>query len=83
MKARVDAGGGDADDYCILGSCYTALDKTAEAINAFDQSLAIDPEFGEAVYKRALVYAKIGKKDLSAKEMKIAKKLGYDGTSND
>lgn len=66
--------------YYQLGVLYSAIDKRAEAIDAFSAALVLEPTYANARYLRALEYAKAGDIPLATTELKIVRDLNPDNS---
>ena len=53
------------------------LDELARALDWYKKALAIDPDFGDAYYNMACVYALQGSKDMALRYLQIAAMNGY------
>ena len=60
--------------YNGMGVTHYARQEYPEALEAYRQAVAADPDFGDAYYNMACVYAVTGKKDLAFKFLELAAK---------
>ena len=67
------------DTYVNLGQVYLATNKFAEAKQALESALKIDPIYGEGHYLLSLAYQELNKADLAKAEFANAKKFGFEG----
>lgn len=72
---QVDAGIPEA--YNGVGVTYRMRNDLARALEWYKRALAVDPDFGDAYYNMACVYALDGKKDLALRYLQIAALNGY------
>ncbi len=61
--------------YHIRGIANAALDDYGSAIEDFDKSVSLKPDFARAYYNRALVKASLGKRGAAKADFKKAKEL--------
>lgn len=70
----VQGGGrGYADVHHLRGLCLSLLDRPAEALDAFDQALALNPRYLEAHLHRGLALNQLGRGDEAAAAFAAAK----------
>jgi len=67
----------DKDAWHNLGSVYVYLSRYSQAIPCFTKSISIDPRFASVYWDRGRTYRLLGKYDLAARDMGIARALGY------
>jgi hypothetical protein len=72
QPARVEA-------YNGVGVTYYARGDLDEALAWYKRSLDVDPNFGDAFYNMACVYAVDGKKELAFRYLRLAALNGYAG----
>jgi tetratricopeptide (TPR) repeat protein len=63
--------------YNGVGVTYRMRDDLPRALDWYKKALAVDPDFGDAYYNMACVYALQGSKDLSLRYLQIAAMNGY------
>ena len=63
--------------YNGVGVTYRMRNDLREALAWYKRALAVDPDFGDAYYNIACVYALRGKKDLALRYLQIAALNGY------
>jgi hypothetical protein len=71
----VDAGIPEA--YNGVGVTYRMRNDLPRALEWYKKALAVDPDFGDAYYNMACVYALDGKEDLALRYLQIAALNGY------
>jgi len=67
-----------AEVYYWLGRCLAKLNKSAEALAAYDESIRLDPQSAPAYRARGEVYEKLGEKTKAAADFARAKELERD-----
>ena len=73
---KAEAAGADgADAKFARGVLLYKQDKNTEALAAFDNILAADPQNGAASYQRAVIYAKMGQTDKAVDAYKKTTKI--------
>jgi hypothetical protein len=63
--------------YNGVGVTYRMRDELPRALDWYKKALAVDPDFGDAYYNIACVYALQGAKDLALRYLQIAAMNGY------
>ncbi len=63
--------------YNGVGVTYRMRNDLARALEWYKKALAVDPDFGDAYYNMACVYALDGRKDLALRYLQIAALNGY------
>ena len=66
--------------YHIRGIANAALDDYGSAIEDFDKTVSLKPDFARAYYNRALVKVSLGKRSAAKADFKKAKELDSDVT---
>ncbi len=75
--AAIDADAGIPEAYNGVGVTYRMRNDLPRALEWYKKALAVDPDFGDAYYNMACVYALDGKKDLALRYLQIAALNGY------
>lgn len=70
-----------ADAYNLLGLTLAMLDRPAEALQALDEALRINPRYIEAHLNRGIVLNQLGRVDEAQGEMEHAEALGAPDAS--
>lgn len=63
--------------YNGVGVTYRMRNELARALEWYKKALAVDPDFGDAYYNMACVYALEGRRDLALRYLQIAALNGY------
>lgn len=66
------------DYYLILGICYSEVGKNKEAIDTYNQSLKLDPNFDQAYIQRGISYFAESENSKAIKDFKQAIMLNPD-----
>lgn len=66
-----------AEAYNGVGVTHYVRNEYPEALKSYQEALVVDPEFGDAYYNTACIYAVTGKKDLAFKTLQLAAKNRY------
>jgi tetratricopeptide (TPR) repeat protein len=73
---KTDVSGFSANDWYGRGQEFTRDGRHKEAIEAFDQAIAIDPACGEAYFARGACCYKLGRYDQAGDDIDAAAILG-------
>ncbi len=68
---------GYAEGYNMMGVTYYARDSYDDALDWYKKALTANPDFGDAYYNIACIYAVEGKKPLALRYLRIALLNGY------
>ncbi|MEW5854460.1 MAG: tetratricopeptide repeat protein, partial [Myxococcota bacterium] len=68
---------GYAEGYNMMGVTYYARDQYDDALGWYKKALTANPDFGDAYYNIACIYAVEGKKELALRYLRIAMLNGY------
>jgi tetratricopeptide (TPR) repeat protein len=75
--AAIDVDAGLPEAYNGVGVTFRMRNDQEAALEWYKKSLAVNPDFGDAYYNMACVYALQGKKDLALRYLQIAALNGY------
>jgi superkiller protein 3 len=75
--AAVDVDPALPEAYNGVGVTFRMRNDQEAALDWYKKSLAVNPDFGDAYYNMACVYALQGKKDLALRYLQIAALNGY------
>jgi len=73
----IEADAGIPEAYNGVGVTYRMRNDLAQALGWYKKALAVDPDFGDAYYNMACVYALEGRKDMALRYLQIAAMNGY------
>jgi hypothetical protein len=73
----IDADGGVPEAYNGVGVTYRMRDDLPRALEWYKKALAVDPDFGDAYYNMACVYALEGRREMALRYLQIAALNGY------
>ncbi len=82
----IDVDAGLPEAFNGVGVTYRMRDDLARALDWYKKALAVDPDFGDAYYNMACVYAVKGDRQLALRYLQIAALNGYataDGMDRD
>jgi Tetratricopeptide repeat len=75
--AALELAPGLVEAYNGVGVTFRMRDDLAEALRWYKRALAVDPDFGDAYYNMACVYALQGRRALALRYLQIAAVNGY------
>jgi Tfp pilus assembly protein PilF len=73
----IDVAADVPEAYNGVGVTYRSRNDHAEALRWYKKALAVDPDFGDAYYNMACVYALAGERTLALRYLQIAALNGY------
>ncbi|HEX9050308.1 MAG TPA: tetratricopeptide repeat protein [Anaeromyxobacter sp.] len=73
----IDVDASIPEAYNGVGVTYRMRNELGRALDWYKKALAIDPDFGDAYYNMACVYALQGSKDMALRYLQIAAMNGY------
>jgi tetratricopeptide (TPR) repeat protein len=73
----IDADAAVPEAYNGVGVTFRMRNDLPRALEWYKKALAVDPDFGDAYYNMACVYALEGRKDLALRYLQIAALNGY------
>lgn len=73
----LDVDAGIPEAYNGVGVTYRMRNDLGRALEWYKKALAVDPDFGDAYYNMACVYALEGRKDMALRYLQIAAMNGY------
>ena len=73
----IELDGGIPEAYNGVGVTYRMRDDLPRALDWYKKALTVDPDFGDAYYNIACVYALEGHKELALRYLQIAAMNGY------
>ncbi len=73
----IEIDGAVPEAYNGVGVTYRMRNDLAGALEWYKKALAVDPDFGDAYYNMACVYALEGRKDMALRYLQIAALNGY------
>lgn len=77
FQEAIDVDASIPEAYNGVGVTYRMRNELARALDWYKKALAIDPDFGDAYYNMACVYALQGSKDMALRYLQIAAMNGY------
>ena len=73
----VEVDPGIPEAYNGVGVTFRMRDDLASALEWYKRALAVDPDFGDAYYNMACIYALEGRKDIALRYLQVALLNGY------
>ncbi len=73
----IEVDGSIPEAYNGVGVTYRMRNELARALDWYKKALAVDPDFGDAYYNMACVYALQGSKEMALRYLQIAAMNGY------
>ena len=73
----IDVDGAIPEAYNGVGVTYRMRNDLPRALEWYKKALGVDPDFGDAYYNMACVYALDGQKELALRYLQIAALNGY------
>jgi Flp pilus assembly protein TadD len=77
FQEAIDVDASIPEAYNGVGVTYRMRNELGRALDWYKKALAIDPDFGDAYYNMACVYALQGSKDMALRYLQIAAMNGY------
>lgn len=76
LASAIESGQGYADAHHLLGLCYALLERRADALEAFDAAIKLNPSYVEAHLNRAIVLSDLGRATEAESALIRAQDLG-------
>jgi tetratricopeptide (TPR) repeat protein len=76
LASAIESGQGYADAHHLLGLCYALVEQREDALRSFDEALALNPSYVEALLNRAIVLGDLGRSDEAEASLSRAQELG-------